>query len=228
MAALPSDAAAHCSACAESVAALLAPGELARAALAWVVMLIAMMLPLMTTAVRHVRDRSFPRRRVRALALFLGAYGLVWILGGALLIPTALLLRASSDDAGVALLLAALVVVAWQVSPWKQVCLNRLHAHPALPAFGAAADRGVLAFGVEHGAWCFGSCWGLMLLPMLVPGAHFAAMLLASLWVWGEHLSRPAPPRWSLRVPVAAARIIVAQARLRAAAPPTFSAPSRL
>jgi predicted metal-binding membrane protein len=43
----------------------------------------------------------------------------------------------------------------------------------------------------EHGVWCVGTCWGLMVLPMFLPSAHLARMLIASLLVWGEHFNPP-------------------------------------
>ena len=59
-----------------------------------------------------------------------------------------------------------------EVSPIKQRCLNRCHADPEISAFGVAADIDALRFGTMHGIWCAGSCWALMLCPML---AHVGA-----------------------------------------------------
>jgi predicted metal-binding membrane protein len=190
------------------------PGTIA---LAWALMLVAMMLPLMTAPVRHVRDRSFAHRRVRATVLFLVGYGALWMAAGVLLSALALVIRSAREHPLIPTALVVLVVMAWQVSPLKQGCLNRLHAHPRLAAFGVAADVDSLRFGLVHGGWCVGSCWGLMLLPMLCSSGHLAAMAGVSLWVWGEQISRPAPPSWSLRAPARAVRLTLAQARMRAA-----------
>lgn len=193
-----------------------APGDAPWAALAlgWAIMLVAMMLPVLGAPVRHVQSRSLWSRRGRAVAAFLAGYGAVWMAAGAVLMAAALALRASPQPR-LAAGLAATLVVAWQASPWKQGCFNRLHGHPALPAFGVRADLGAAAFGVAHGFWCVGSCWGLMLLPMLSASGHLAIMALVSLWVWAEQLERAAAAGWALRVPLKAGRIILAQARLR-------------
>src|SRR5579864_1382907 len=50
-----------------------------KAACGAALMIAAMMLPLVVASLRHVHDRSFARRRGRAMFLFLAGYGSVWI-----------------------------------------------------------------------------------------------------------------------------------------------------
>jgi predicted metal-binding membrane protein len=102
-----------------------------------------------------------------------------------------------------------------QLSPAKQRCLNRCHAHTELATFGAAADLGALRFGAAHGLWCAGSCWALMLAPMLLPQEHVAAMALVAVRTWSERLESPQPPRWRWRGLGKMRRIAAAQARIR-------------
>lgn len=180
-------------------------GALLVSGTAWALMLIAMMLPLMGAPIRHLWDRSFARRRARAIVLFLVAYLGVWMAVGVVLVPAAALVHGSA----IATFAAILLVVVWQQSPGKQMCLNRLHVHPALPAFGIAADAAVLRFSLVHAAWCVGTCAGLMFLPMLWPRFHFIGMMAASLWIWGEHLSPPEAPAWTLRAPRVALRLVL-------------------
>jgi len=79
-----------------------------------------------------------------------------------------------------------------------------------------------LRFGVVHGVWCVGSCWALMLLPLLIgphgPAKaghymplHVAAMLLVSLWIAAERLDRPMPRAWRVRAPERAVRLVCAR-----------------
>jgi len=113
------------------------------------------------------------------------------------------------------LALVALIAVIWQSSPIKQRCLNRNHAHTELAAFGWAADLDALRFGWRHGVWCFGSCWALMLLPMLISRGHIAAMAAVTLWLFAERLERPTPPQWRWHGPDKALRIVIAQIQAR-------------
>jgi predicted metal-binding membrane protein len=181
-------------------------------AVGWALMLTAMMGPLLIAPVRHVHDRSFARRRTRAIMLFVAAYAAIWMAAGVILLALALSVRFVAPDSSV-IALVMLVVLVWEISPAKQSCLNRGHAHPELAAFGPAADRDALRFGVTHGVWCVASCWALMLLPFLVSRGHIAAMAIVTLWISGERLERPKPPRWALRSPAKAARTAAAQTR---------------
>jgi predicted metal-binding membrane protein len=183
--------------------------------LGWTLMLAAMMLPLLIAPVRHIRDRSFARRRTRAIALFVAGYAAIWMPAGAVLLALAMAVRLAAPDSFVPAALAAAIALVWQFSPIKQRCLNRCHAHTELAAFGRAADRDALRFGLTHGAWCAGSCWALMLVPLLVSRGHVAVMAAVSLLVFAERLDRPMRPAWRLRGPGKAARLVIAQARMR-------------
>lgn len=200
---------------AHHMSAMQASGALVTLALGWALMLAAMMAPLVIAPIRHVRDRSFARRRGRAIALFVAGYATVWMAAGVVLMSLSRELQQAAPESSVPLALAAIMAIVWQFSPAKQRCLNRGHAHPALPAFDRAADIGALRFGLTHGVWCVGSCWALMLLPLLISGGHVAAMAAVTLWLLGERIERPLPPRWSVQVPQKAARLLAAQARMR-------------
>ncbi len=184
----------------------------------WAVMLAAMMLPLLMAPLRHVRDRSFARRRPRAGALFLLGYALSWMMAGSMLVPSGL----AAGRSVVAVWVVVSMVVAWQCSPARQQCFNRGHAHPPLAPAGAGADLAVLRFGVAHGAWCVGSCWAVMLLALCWPGAHLAAMAGASIWLLAERMEGPERPRWRFPFPLRAVRAIAATSDWfgRRAAPP--------
>ncbi len=180
---------------------------------AWLVMLTAMMAPMLVAPVRHVWDGSFARRRIRATALFVAGYAMIWTAAGTILIALAAAARIAAPAPFAPLTLATCVALVWQSSPAKQRCLNRGHAHPALAAFGSEADVDVVRFGLTHGAWCVGSCWALMLLPLLVIHGHVVAMAPVTLWLLGERLDTPMQPRWDLRVPRRAAQLVLAQLR---------------
>jgi predicted metal-binding membrane protein len=156
-------------------------------------MVMAMMAPLLAGPMRHLWSRSLSRRRVRAIAVFVLAYGAAWMAAATVLALVATGVRAADGP----LLVVAVVILAllWQLSPAKQQCLKLCHRLPRLAAFGWNADRDCLRYGLANALWCIGSCWALMLLSMLVDGAHLAvavsvAVLLA--------IERQAPARWRL------------------------------
>ena len=55
------------------------------------------MLPLVIAPVRHVYDRSFVRRRVRAVLLFLAGYAAIWMAGGVVLLGEVLAQHALAE-----------------------------------------------------------------------------------------------------------------------------------
>jgi predicted metal-binding membrane protein len=196
-----------------SFRALLAISPLSALALDWTLMLVAMMTPTLIAPVLHVHRRSFKSRRIRSIALFALGYAAVWMAAGVVLVTVQLMANASAPEAVWPAATAALLALVWQCSPLKQRCLNRSHNHSELAAFGLAADRDALGFGLTHGAWCVGSCWALMLLPMLLGHAHLAAMIVVTIVMIGERLEAPAPLRWRLRGPGKLMRIVIAQMR---------------
>jgi predicted metal-binding membrane protein len=189
----------------------------AKLAAGWALMLAAMMSPLVITPLRHVQERSFAKRRARATFLFVAGYMAVWMAAGMGLQATALVARWAEPAPLVCLGLAAAIALLWQVSPAKQWCLNRCHRRAHLAAFGAAADRDALGYGLTNGAACVGACWALMLLPLFLMQAHLLAMVAVTLFILAERLENPAPLGWRWRGAGRALRIIAAQARLHPA-----------
>lgn len=185
--------------------ALNPPGGLAAG---WALMLVAMMTPLLLSPLRHLWQRSLARKRGTIIALFTLGYGLVWMAAGTLMVALALLMRLASSSPWLAAGLVGLAAIVWHASTAHQVCLNRRHGLPTLPALGAAAERAALRYGVIHGGWCVGACWAVMLLPLLVPSGHLFAMVLAALWLFAEHLEAPRPAGWGWRWPVTFGRLL--------------------
>jgi predicted metal-binding membrane protein len=208
----------HCHAMGEvsatdSLRAMLASNPVPSLATGWVLMLIAMMSPTLIAPVLHVYRRSFRHRRLRSILLFVLGYGAIWMAAGAVLTALQLILSAMAPHSYGPAVAAGLLALVWQCSPLKQRCLNRGHNHSELAAFGAAADRDALVFGITHGGWCVGSCWALMLLPMLLVQGHMLMMVAVTIVMVGERFESPGPLRWRLRGPGKLFRIVLAQTR---------------
>jgi predicted metal-binding membrane protein len=181
----------------------------------WALMLAAMMLPTLIEPIYHVTERSLKRRRLRSVVLFVLGYAGTWMAAGAVLLAAQLALSVLAPQSYLPAAVVGLVAFVWQCSPLKQICLNRGHNHHELAAFGFAADWAALRFGLVHGVWCFGSCWALMLFPMLLPQGHFVVMAAMTCLMISERLEQPARLSWRLRGPGRLIRLVVAQARLR-------------
>ena len=164
----------------------------------WAVMMVAMMAPsaapmlLMFAALnRRRRDQDAP---YVPTGIFLAGYVIVWTVfaaaatGGNWGLHQASLLSsmmgaATSGYLGGALLLAA---GAFQWSPLKTACLKQCRTPMGfLMTSWREGHRGALRMGLEHGAYCLGCCWALMLLLFvlgimnLVWIAALAAFVLA-------------------------------------------------
>ena len=175
----------------------------------WLLMLVAMMAPLTIPALYHVRFTSLARRRAPAIAMFVAGYGAVWMACGVLFAWIEWAAVASAPGSYIPAAGAALAALGWQASPLKQICLNRCHDHRPIAVFGIQAHLDVFRFGLNHGAWCVGGCWALMLFPMLLLEGHLAAMAAVAVLAYCERLEDPASPGWRLRGFGRASRIVI-------------------
>jgi predicted metal-binding membrane protein len=177
-------------------------------------MLLAMMLPVLAGPMQYVRARSLANRRNLGIGLFAAGYFVLWTVAGAALSVLAVIIAAVAPDSWPRLLLPLALAALWQSAPGKQRCLNRSHFHPTLSAFGVAGAVDLVRFGLTHAVWCVGSCWALMLIPLIAPpGAELGLMGAVAVWVVAERLEVPTAPRWTLRVPLRALRLAGVPAR---------------
>ena len=174
----------------------------------WSVMMAAMMLPsaspmllLYGTAVRN-RVNSAAAAHVYAMAC---GYLLVWtgfslaatllqrVLSGLLLITP--MMETASPVAAGGLLAAAGV---YQFTPFKATCLRSCRSPLSfITQHWRAGAGGAFRMGLEHGAYCVGCCWALMLLlfaggvmNLWVIVALTIVVLLEKLAAFGVHTTR--------------------------------------
>lgn len=185
--------------------------------LGWLAMIAAMMVPMLGEQLVQVVQRSSKSTRTALLASLLGGFILVWSLAGVLLIGLSIALRLAFASHIVPALLVLAAAGIWQASPFKQHALNMCHRDPTFAPFGSKALWDCLRLGLRAGFWCFVSCWGIMLLALMIPGFHLTAMVFASLVVWAERCERPNPPQWRLRLPRTFVKALTARVSLTAA-----------
>jgi predicted metal-binding membrane protein len=173
----------------------------------WLIMMIAMMLP--SSYPTLLLHRTVYRRRTPDLFggtfLFAASYFLVWTSTGALFYAAYVMIGAlrtgypGSESiilrgAGLALVLSG----AYQWSGLKRACLK----HCQSPLFFVMQHWhdgrfGAVQMGATHGVFCFGCCWGLMVILFVMGIMHLgwmaavgALILLEKLVPAGNWLSR--------------------------------------
>lgn len=170
----------------------------------WWVMMIAMMTPsaaplvlLYSRVQQHSANHSTGISYASPLLLVSG-YLIAWL--GFSLLATALqygLQRAElispmmlwSKSAGLS---AAVLVSAglYQYSPFKQACLRHCRGPvDFLMRHSRPGRLGALVMGLEHGSWCIGCCWVLMLLLFIGGVMNLVWIALLTLLVLMEKLA---------------------------------------
>ncbi len=193
-------------------------------ALAWVLMIAAMMLPttipVLSMFQRLVRER--PDRAqlivrvvigffVAWMAFGLVAHGVDTLLHGAVAGNPAVAVHAWAFGAVV---LAG--AGAFQFSALKYRCLEQCHTPFAFVSTrwrGRAPAREAFRIGFDHGLFCIGCCWALMLLMFIVGTGNLALMSVLALVMAAE---KNLPWGRRLRIPLGAALLAGAAALVAA------------
>jgi predicted metal-binding membrane protein len=171
----------------------------------WVVMMLAMMLPLSAPATLvAVRGARSPRPGPGGLSTaltFIGAYMLVWLGFGVSATLLQWVLDSANlltDDMAVRDRLIggslAIAVGLYQFSSLKQESLRRCRSFDVRPSNSSGRSvASVWRFGLRHGLSCLSCCWALMLLPfvggLMNPAWMAAATLLARIFPRGDRIA---------------------------------------
>jgi hypothetical protein len=130
----------------------------------WMLMVMAMMIPMRIDAVRLIAERSLWSRRQRSITGYLIGYVSVWAVAG---VPLAWAKAAfelpNKIDWMVGAAIGFFVAAAWLVSPWKAVAVRMCHRARSLSPLGWRADRDCVGYGWISGCGCAFNCWPLML-----------------------------------------------------------------
>ena len=94
-------------------------------------------------------------------------------------------------DSGGRWLAAAVLLLAagYELTPWKDACLSRCRSPFAYLVGSWRGGRvGALRMGFEHGAWCVGCCWGLMVALFALGAMSLGWMLFVAALIALEKL----------------------------------------
>lgn len=164
----------------------------------WVTMMTAMMLPAVAPmALVFARVSSERRRRGRTFVptwVFLGGYLAAWAAYGLAAYGIFRLVRsghlhALSWHAQGPLIAGGAIVAAgiYQLTPLKRICLRHCRSPMHYVLGGWRSGRlGAIRMGAEHGAWCVGCCWGLMLILFALGVMSVVWMLVVAGLVFAE------------------------------------------
>ena len=166
----------------------------------WSVMMAGMMLPSAAPTIvlygSLVRKHAERGSALPATWIFVAGYLLTWTAFSAaaaalqIALEAAALMTPGMTVASGAL--GALAVVAaglYQMTPLKQACLHKCR-NPVefFMTRWRAGETGALAMGLEHGAYCLGCCWALMLLLFIAGVMNLAWVALIAAFVFAEKL----------------------------------------
>lgn len=162
----------------------------------WVTMTAAMMLPSalpMVLLFSKLATES-SRRPGLATALFVGGYLIAWTGYGLVAYALFRLVRAADpaflawDRAGPAVAGAVIVLAGlYQLTPAKQACLRHCRTPLSFVMHHWHAGRlGAVRMGAEHGAWCVGCCWALMLVLFAVGVMSITWMVIVATAIFAE------------------------------------------
>jgi predicted metal-binding membrane protein len=175
----------------------------------WTLMIVAMMLPtsLPFVALFHSLVRRRPEQ-MRLVGMVVAGYVFVWTLFGFVVHVNDRLVHQTVDQtpwlaANAWVIGAGTVLLAgvYQFTPLKYKCLDKCRSPLAFIMerwHGEHGEREAFRLGVQHGMFCLGCCWSLMLLMFAVGVGNLAWMLALAVVMgveknvgWGRRLTAP-------------------------------------
>jgi predicted metal-binding membrane protein len=143
----------------------------------WLVMVLAMMVPLVLPSLRHVALSSMWRRRHRTMLTFLAGYLLVWAVAGLVVLEAAHALGP----------IVAASAVVWYFNERRRRALVRCRRTMPIALRGWRADRDAARYGATIGTTCVLTCWALMAALVVLP-YHLVLMPLAFVLLFAERV----------------------------------------
>lgn len=162
----------------------------------WLIMMLAMMLPVVTPMVLLIAriGRGRPQEARIHLPAFILGYILLWMAFG--IVATLLqwqfhglnwltpMMDSRSPKVSAAVLLVSGL---YQFTPWKMACLSHCRTPMGfLLSHGRPGWRGGLRLGLHHGLFCVGCCWGEMVVMFAVGVMNVLWMGLITLAILAE------------------------------------------
>lgn len=174
----------------------------------WLLMVLAMMLPLVRGPVRATASRSLWGRRNRAMAGFLAGYVGVWTAAGALAILALAAVGAHRVAPPAAAAVAFAAAALWQRTRARRRAVTGCHQTVPLAPRGWPADRDCIRYGGMIGSRCLVSCWAVMAACLLLQ--HSVVVMVYAALLSAVERYTPRPDQRILCAALAAATVVCA------------------
>lgn len=153
-------------------------------ALAWGIMLIAMMPPLIASPLDQLLATARSHDEARAVASFSLAYAALWMATGMVVVPLSIAIKIGFEHYAVPITVALSII--WMLSPLAR----RARANCLRPLTPSAGDRGAIIEGCRQGGilgfWCVLLCWPWMMVVMVAAAWHVLLMAFVTLFLMWE------------------------------------------
>src|SRR5262249_3474115 len=144
--------------------------------IAWMVMVVAMMLPLIVDCIRITAMRSIWGRRHRAIFLFICGYLIVWMIAGLILYSVIISFETHTwFQPAIFSMIAFSLAAFWQLTATKRRALISCHRTIPLAPYGWHANADCLRYGWLIGGRCLVNC-GVLMVACSLSGHSLAAM----------------------------------------------------
>lgn len=177
------------------------PAYLIPAVAMWAFMMVAMMLPSAAPMILlFARFSAQSKHGAPNTAIFALSYLIIWLFFSAIAAASqaGLVSLAAASADGLKLVngkVAGLLLVAagcYQLSPLKSACLNQCRSPLSFLMHGWRPGwKGALRLGMQHGLYCLGCCWALMLLLFAAGVMNLAWVAALTFIVVAEKLAPP-------------------------------------
>ena len=164
--------------------------------LLWFPMILVMMVPLAAPVIVRlyslVRQQTNQRIALIRSGVFVAGYLLPWMMFG--VVADLVLWAVSFNDQWVryqqeSVVAVSLIAGIYQFTPFKTTCLSCHQSKFCIQSFGQNIGvKEAFSMGLQYGSYCLGSCWGLMLVLLVLDAMSWVIMGLVTAIILAERI----------------------------------------
>ena len=164
--------------------------------LMWIFMIVIMMIPLSVPTIlrfyRLVLQQVNPGQALILSGVFIVSYLLPWVIFGFIADLALWSGQINSQFAQyqpASVVVISLIAGLYQFTSLKTTCLG-CHQSPLFckSSFQNITVKEAFSMGIQHGSYCLGSCWGLMLVLLALDAMNWTVMGLVTAIIFAERM----------------------------------------